>query len=63
MEGEGLGARILEESGVNAENVIKELESGDKSKYKNTNLIVLLVGRDITAKGGRRQTGSCNWTR
>ncbi len=52
MEGEGLGARILEESGVNAENVIKELESGDKSKYKNTKSYSTLLkyGRDITAE-------------
>lgn len=51
MEGEGLGTRLLEESGVNFDNIIKQLGDNDKStrkKMKKPYQTLLRYGRDIT---------------
>lgn len=53
MEGEGLGTRILEESGVNFENIINQLENSDKSthkKIKKRYQTLLKYGRDLTSE-------------
>ncbi len=52
IEGESLGARLLKESGVNAEDIIKQLENSDKSIYKKTKSYdtLLKYGRDITSE-------------
>lgn len=52
MEGEGLGTRILEESGINFENVAKQLENSNKSTHKKAAekpyKTLLKYGRDLT---------------
>lgn len=51
MEGEGLGTRLLEDKGVNFENVINQLESSDKGSHKKSKKpyqTLLKYGRNIT---------------
>jgi len=53
MEGEGLGARLLEESGVQVENVINQLENNEKSVHKKMGKryqTLLKYGRDLTSE-------------